>query len=73
MYSAKIQTGIATNPSIIECCFMNTVERQTNMQNTTIADFVHQAADFSLSQIDAIPIEYATCSEGQTLEFVSPA
>ena len=71
MPSAKIQTGMATKPSITECCFIKAVERQTKIQNITISVLIHHLASFSLSQIEAIPMEYATCKEGHTLEFVS--
>jgi hypothetical protein len=50
----------AANISTTECCFTNATDMHTKAQNTTINVLHPLDADFSLSHVDAIPIEIAT-------------
>lgn len=70
-HSTARHIGNATKKSTTECCFIKTVERHTEAQNNTIKVLKIQLTDFSLSHAEAIPIDTATCREGQTPVLVS--
>lgn len=71
IHSASKHTGIATKISTTECCFTNATDIHTKKQKITMNVLHHVDADFSFSQVEAIPIEYATCKDGQTFVLVS--
>jgi len=57
--------------STTECCFTNATLMHTKKQKTVMSIFVSFDAVFSLIHAEAMPTEYATWSEGQTLVDVS--
>ena len=71
IHSARIHSGIAAKISTTECCFTNATEMQTKRQKLTINIFIPFDAALSFNHVEAIPIEYATCMDGQTFVHVS--
>lgn len=51
---------MAAKISKTECCLTNATEIQTKKQKTVIIVLQITEAEVSLSQVEAIPIEYAT-------------
>ena len=59
--------------SMTECCLTTKVEIEISTAETRTKSFHAFGAGFYFSHTEAMPMEYATCSDGQTPEGVSKA
>ena len=61
-----IPTGTAARISHVLCCLMNETDMQIRMIQITSTVFHTGEASFFRSHTDPMPMEYATCKDGQT-------